>query len=176
MNNKKKSVDVCKNDHRKKVVEDALSNVGSLKWSKFAKRTSFDGKVVFIYTEFKCNLFVYEMLQKNGVKQDLPNKAGKRASLFLSKKNNGRPYTASQWYDKKVPRMTFIGEGLEGLKASCPGDIITDGHHMGIIVGTDKTVSASSRISDLMQVVSNNWGWRKENYTGKKPVRIFRYN
>lgn len=46
-----------------------------------------------------------------------------------------RPYICSQWYKEEVPNFTCtcIGKGIKVLEKPLPGNIITDGHHMGII-------------------------------------------
>lgn len=63
--------------------------------------------------------------------------------------------------------MEFIGENNEGRYRSRPGDIITDGTHMGIIGENNQTISASQKENKIVQ---NNWGFNDEN------VRIFRCN
>ena len=109
---------------------------------------------------------MYEVLNEAGIKQNLPNKAGKNGRIF--NKLLDRPYTASQWYNEEVPNMELVGIGVDGLEKSSAGDIITDGKHVGIISDQNKTISATPK-----EVVENDWGWREEN---KNNVKIFRYN
>lgn len=155
-----------------KVLEHARAHIGSTAWSRFCTRTSANSRVTFNYGEPKCNLFVYEMLVAGGVKQDLPNTAGALKSYlpFFNTQPNPRPYCCSDWYNCRVPNMTYIGQGINALNKCWPGDIITEGKHMGIISGPRKTISASSIEG---KIVENDWGWRKDHW---KKVRIFRYH
>ena len=66
--------------------------------------------------------------------------------------------------------MTLVGSGSDGLNKCWPGDIITDGGHMGIISAPQKTISASY---PERKIVENDWGWRNENL---KDVKIYRYH
>ena len=155
-------------DRQTKVVNCAKSHIGSGDWGVFCVRKSDDGKVQFNFGEPKCNLFVYEMLIAGGVGQELPNKAGFLGGIFNQLKD--RPYTAKQWHNGEVPKMKLVGSGVDGLNKCWPGDIVTDGSHVGIISGPQKTISASAKTNTI---VENNWGWRKENYAD---VKIFRYH
>lgn len=149
---------------RQKIVEQAKQYIGSTDWTKGKKRTSFDGEVTFKEKEPKCNLFVYEVLKQAGIDTGLPNKYGR---LFIQK----RPYRCKQWYAEEVPNFKFMGKGKEALKQSKPGDIITQGKHIGIISGFKKTISASSR-SNENKVVENDFGWREDE---QDIVKVFRY-
>ena len=80
-----------------------------------------------------------------------------------------RPYVCKQWYNEEVPYFKCIGKGTEALKKAKPGDIITNGSHIGMISGQKKTISASSKVHE---VVENDWGWRKDE---RDEVKIFRY-
>ena len=141
---------------RQIVVENARNNIGSDDWAYglfFGKdRLSSNGKVFFCSFEAKCNLFVYEMLLYAGIELDLPNKMGTSCSVvntFL-KNPEERPPTTRDWYIGEVDGMSLVGEGSDGIWKSMPGDIIveynddTNTHHMGIISGTKKTISAAS--------------------------------
>jgi len=151
-----------------KVLECAKSHIGSNAWALYLRKTSADGKCVFNPGEYKCNLFVYEMLVAGGVAQDLPNKAGTMGRILNSVIE--RPFCASEWHAGKVPQMKLVGCGADGLNKSWPGDIVTDGNHVGIISGPQKTISASAIEN---KIVENNWGWRKENWPS---VKVFRYH
>lgn len=117
------------------------------------------------------------MLVAGGVPQDLPNKPGNIISKLISlfQDNNTRPYVWQQWYNEEVPNMTCIGKGIPALNKCWPGDIVTDGHHIGIISAPQKTISASFSEG---KVVENNWGWRATNKDGgcRDNVKIFRYH
>ena len=70
----------------------------------------------------------------------------------------------------KVDGITLVGEGADGIWKSMPGDILVECnddnnvHHMGIISGTRKTISAASN-----EIIGNEFGWDSDT------VRIFRY-
>ena len=149
---------------RQKIVEQARQCVDSADWTKERERTSFDGEVTFRKKEPKCNLFVYEVLKQIGIDTGLPNSYG---YIFREK----RPYRCKQWYAGEVPNFKCIGIGKEALKQSKPGDIITQGKHIGIISGFRKTISASSR-SDENKVVESEFGWREDE---QGIVKVFRY-
>ena len=149
---------------RQKIVDQARQYIGSTDWTKRKKRTSFDGEVTFRKKEPKCNLFVYEVLKQIGIDTGLPNNYG---VIFKEK----RPYRCKQWYAEEVPNFKCIGIGKEALKQSKPGDIITQGKHIGIITGFRKTISASSR-SDENKVVESEFGWREDE---QDIVKVFRY-
>lgn len=112
---------------------------------------------------------IYDVLGICGIKMDLPNQPG-RFRKFIIKSE--RPYTTKQWYNEQVPNFKYIGKGVKALEQSVPGDIITDGKHMGIISGPQLVISASSRPEDENKVVENEWGWREDI---KNNVKIFRY-
>ena len=152
-----------------KIVDQAKLFIGSSDWSWTGTKISYDGKALFGNGEFKCNLFVYDVLGICGIKMDLPNQPG-RFRKFIIKSE--RPYTTKQWYNEQVPNFKYIGKGVKALEQSVPGDIITDGKHMGIISGPQLVISASSRPEDENKVVENEWGWREDI---KNNVKIFRY-
>ena len=58
---------------------------------------------------------------------------------------------------------------MEALIQAQPGDIITNGGHIGIISAQGKTISASS-IENV--IVENDWGWREGQ---RDQVKVFRY-
>lgn len=151
-----------------RVVNAAKKHIGSSSWSVLVRKDSADGKVCFNPGEPKCNLFVYEMLVEGGVPQSLPNQSGRLGRLFNDK--TARPFTASQWYAGEVPDMQCVGTGISALDKSWPGDIVTNGSHVGIISGPQKTISASA-IENV--IVENAWGWRPEE---RDKVRVFRYH
>ena len=162
-----------------KVLNQAKAQIGSSNWSGGSTRTSSDGKVTFAPGEPKCNLFVYEMLVAGGVSQDLPNEVGNKnllAFLISSfKDTKKRPYVCKQWYNEEVPNMKLIGKGIPALNKCWPGDIVTDGGHIGIISAPQKTISASFTEG---KIVENNWGWRANDKNGgcRDNVKIFRYH
>lgn len=151
------------------VIDIAKKLIGSSSWNKFYKKGNF------LPGEPKCNLFVAEVLEKAGFNVPYTNKAGKISSKVLDIMNEStdRPLTAKDWYDGKCPGTTLVGRGAEGLEKSWPGDIITDGSHIGIISGPQKTISASSKPLDLMQVIENDWGWKPNEIPN---IVIYRYH
>lgn len=150
----------------KNILETAKLFVGSTDWVEGVIRISFDNQVKVLDGEPKCNLFVHEMLEMSGIHMDLPNSYGKRHKTPDYPK---RPYVCKQWQKEQVKNFKCIGKGVKALNNSLPGDIITNGTHIGIISGPNKTISASSREN---KVVENDWGWRKIQ---RNSVKIFRY-
>ena len=137
--------------------------------SKGKERLSYDKKVFFCAYEPKCNLFVYEMLTSSGAQISLPNSMGRICKLekaFSFSIPTERPPTAGQWFNGEVENTQLVGENDEGLKKYNIGDIITDGGHVGIISGYNKTISAGCQ-----KIIENDFGWR-----GEKDVRVYRYD
>jgi hypothetical protein len=133
------------------------------------ERLSYDKKVLFCAYEPKCNLFVYEMLTRSGAQISLPNSMGNICKLEKALSFSiptERPPTAGQWFNGEVENTQLIGENDEGLEKSNVGDIITDGGHVGIISGYNKTISAGCQ-----KIIENDFGWR-----GEKDVRVYRYD
>ena len=162
-------------DMNKKILEQAKSFIGSRDWSYFRSKTNFDGKAKLVNLEYKCNQFVHDVLHESGINLDLPNKRGWKGAIGFAPK--ARPYICRQWYNEQVPNFICIGKGVDALNKSLPGDIITNGKHMGIISGKGKTISANSSLNPFNEnkniVIENDFGWREEE---KNVVKIFRYN
>ena len=146
---------------RQKLLDKAKEYIGSKNWSKWRKRTSFDGLTTFKIGEPKCNLFIYEVLKQRGIDLGLPNDYGKEVIVK-------RPYVCKQWYNEEVPYFKCIGKGTEALKKAKPGDIITNGSHIGIISGQKKIISESSKAFVNKVVENDEKRWKDE-------VKIFRY-
>jgi hypothetical protein len=163
-----------------RVVAAAKSHLGKWSWSVIWDRASDQGH--FLPTEPKCNLFVAEMLAQGGFEVPLVNGAGKWRSWILDAidAKAGRPPTAQQWYNHEVPATTMIGSGQVGLEKSWPGDIITDGKHIGIITGPQKTIHVSKDAAPMgsgnvgvREVTESQWGWLPAQWASMK---IFRYH
>jgi len=140
-----------------RIAGEARKRIGSDAWSQWANRGDF------AWSEPKCNLFVYEVLKAAGAQVPLPNEGGKTKYFNIDnwfKDAGQRPPTASQWHDEKYAPLKDHWRIVQQLHESCPGDVITDGGHMGIISGSKKTISAST---DTNTVVENDWGWRRDN-------------
>ena len=155
-------------DKQSLVVSFCKKNVNSQNWSPNVSRTSSDGKITFDAGMYKCNLFVYEALVSAGVKVPVYNKGGKNF-----------PPNTEEWYNEKVSGFTCVGKGISALNKCWPGDIIVlytttlfglikTNHHMGIIIGPQKTCSAAGD-----QIIINDYGWRTNQWTD---IKIFRYH
>ena len=75
------------------------------------------------------------------------------------------PLYTSDWFEGTVLGMIFIGENDKGRKNFLTLDIITDGSHMGIVIGNSEIISASY---SEKKIIRNIRGFRGEN------VRIFK--
>jgi len=153
------------------IYKNALSYVGSNNWSVLkARQCAKNDAVYFNTSETKCNLFVYEVLLDSGIDIGTMNELKSLTHPFLVSEGKAkRPACAIDWYNEKVSQFKLIGQGSEGIKNCKPGDIITDGGHMGIVSGSKSTISASAK---EFKVVNNDWGFRGDE---DRPVRIFRY-
>ncbi len=136
------------------LVAGARSQVGRTEWAKSASRGPYPEGTN------KCNLFVYEMLQNQGM---APPK--KKRWVFGKK----YPPLAGDWGDKdaKIPGWEVVSTPKPGdvvaIKnlSSFAGDIIGATGHVGIVSGDRTTISA-----DKNAIVENDWGFRE----GQAPV------
>lgn len=169
-----------------KVVKSADDNNGSENWkypenfwNRGVDRLSENGKVFFCDYEAKCNLFVYEMLYKAGFELPLINKISKRCEFFHKNAPKGRPPTNQNIFNKEISGLILVGGGEEGKKKSIPGDIITNGHHMGIVMGEDSTISASAnsiRYSDFNSYTDPGRGFFYRIFRYDNGVPVFTYS
>ena len=99
----------------------------------------------------KCNKFASDAYNK-----------GNKTELIPDGILGGSPPLAKDWFTGKVP------SGFVKTESPQPGDIITDGHHVGIVSDIPKnTVSGATAIG----VVENNWGYRVDS----RPVVYYHY-
>lgn len=158
------------------VVAVAKEQIGKTDWSVWSTREG-NNKMIGLIGQPKCNIFVAEMLGRGNFHVPLVA-AHQGISYYLAawgetaeKVRNGlRPSTCSEWYSGTVPATTCIGSGLAAFPKCWPGDIITDGEHIGIISGVRKVISASAVEG---RVVENDWGWRQEQAS---KIKIYRYH
>ena len=147
---------------RQKTYENAKDNVDSKDWNLLG---TWNGHG---WRQNKCNLFVYDMLLKAGADVPLIDRNGSGIWDTIHDKLFGAwsasPPLAREWGDAgfgiKGFRILGPGEVLQ------PGDVGSDGSHVGIYGGDNKTISASLRALPPGKVVRNDWGFRK----GQKPV------
>ena len=151
-------------EKKKEILRIAKANIGDKSWNYFlprqAKRNS---EVKFGIKEWKCNLFVYEILLACQIDIGTPNQISEKRWLLKAKGKSERPPTCRQWYNGEVPYFREIRrEEARG------GDICTDGSHCGIVSDDfERTISATQ-----IDVVSNDWGWRED----QKNVKFFTLN
>jgi hypothetical protein len=124
----------------------ARSFLGNDTWSVY----SFNNRR-FRWGAPKCNEFVYDMIIGSG----LPNPSVPDGS------GGTRPPTANEWGNS--------GVGIPGWSSphtpALPGDIVSDGIHVGIQSDNGKRISASSIVN---RVVENDWG---QGNAGRSPIR-----
>jgi hypothetical protein len=126
----------------------ARKNIGSEKWLYENGGRLWGGKP-------KCNKFVSDMY--NSARKVIPT--GFRGT---------KPPRAKDWFQGRVP------DGFQRTRHPKPGDIATDGQHMGIVSGSNTTISASSLSGGL--IVENDWGFRNGNKPGaKEDTRFYTY-
>jgi hypothetical protein len=148
---------------RQAIAAAAKAYVGSSNYTEASSwHGSFEGKP-------KCNLFVADVLEKVGI--DAPE--SERYSLFGLWDRGSTPLLAEEWGNPnlKIPGWTIVNSG-----PMMPGDVMSTGMHMGIVVsyneftGTGQSVSASTLWQYQQKVVQNDWGFR----SGQAPL-IRRY-
>ena len=100
----------------------------------------------------KCNIFVAHAYNKGNGKTIIPT------GFWGS-----RPPKARDWFTNNVP------PGFTLTTTPRPGDVISDGHHMGLVSEHGKsTVSAATALG----VVENSWGYR----TNSRPNVYYHYD
>ena len=77
-----------------------------------------------------------------------------------------RPPTTDVWFDEKISKVILVGKGRTKDIKYLPGDIITNGAHMGILAEDSKTISANEK-----EIVCNDWGFRENE---KETFKVFR--
>ncbi|KAK2163371.1 hypothetical protein NP493_1466g00019 [Ridgeia piscesae] len=96
---------------------------------------------------YKCNIFVADIIKAAGAKA--PHRHWWKWS----------PIAAAEWGNSKSSVLedancwTLVSSTTDAKR----GDVISDGHHVGIVTGKSLTTSASSIEH---QVVTNDWGFR----------------
>jgi hypothetical protein len=120
------------------IVNAALGKVGSKEYAKAVERSGYGPGTD------KCNIFVYETLLSAGASVPMLN----NGSFGLTQ----NPPLAKEWSD---PGCRIRGWEIIS-PPSQPGDVLSNGIHVGIVSGTASTVSANST-----EVVHNNWGFGK---------------
>lgn len=120
-------------------VSEAKRHVGSEAWRQDVERGDFDDN------DYKCNLFVFEMARNSGAEIPLMHRSRNPLS------DDRYPPVAADWRNPE----TEI-EGWVVVKKPEPGDIVSDGDHMGIVSGDNTTISASSTEN---KVVENDFGF-----------------
>lgn len=155
-----------------KIVSVAKSYIGSTKWAKANDRkASQNPQVHFGEGEWKCNLFVYEVLLEAGLDTYTPNRVRnpfKYKELIL----NGeilRPNTTHDWYKGTVK---FFGE-VEKQNIR-DGDIVTDDTHVGIVYYNRNENCYKTIEANQFQVTTSDWGITY-TYDNKK-AKYYRYD
>ena len=140
-----------------KLVQNARADLGSDKWAP----KEINGK-----TNNQCNIYIASKLRESGA--HVPNVGGKAGTFgegrsdTLNEQADGRiggqPPSANDWHKDNVP-------GYDPVKgAPQPGDIASDGSHVGIVSGAGKTISvttANPKAPEYGHVIENDWGFRK---------------
>jgi len=146
------------NDEKiKKITQNARDYLNCCKenWKKNRNRQCEKNEHVYVTKgEPKCNLFVYEVLLASDIDIGTPNKCSLSRSYLKLRNKCDRPPLAADWYAGNVKQFKYIGNSNGSYN---PGDIITDGKHVGIVSGTGTTISAST----AKGIVENDWGFRK---------------
>ena len=127
---------MSKATRQEKIYLTAKANIGDKSWAKNSSRQAKRNEHVFFCAgEWKCNLFVYEVILKAGYNIGCPNRTINpfKDSELIFEFKIFRPPTTHDWYNNKIPCFRFIGEGQNGKNKMQNGDIITDNTHMGIV-------------------------------------------
>jgi hypothetical protein len=156
-----------------KIYRNAQENIGETVWAKEVDRQAKRNEHVFVTKgEWKCNLFVYEIILASGYDIGTPNKVNcvRHPVLCLENKDK-RPPCCKDWFDETVPGFYLIGENDEGRSLCQEGDILTDGNHIGIVSNPEDGLTISAYREE---VVESNFGFSNDDK--KNTFKIFRYN
>lgn len=134
---------------REAIARDARKHDGSKNWSigRSHKNTQVISSRPFGIGQFKCNLFVDDVLRESGQSPGLMP--------------NGLPPVASDWFEGRVPGFyeipaNLVSNGDIAAKVY-PGQSGYTGH-VGIVVSAlDRT--AASQSSKVNHVIVNDWGF-----------------
>jgi RHS repeat-associated protein len=137
-----------------------VGNYGYAFWRTHGYMGGFTGRVLNGVGAPKCNAFVFDALEAGGNPVPLMT-------------NSVMP-TARDWADSEVNISGYIVLGPD--EKWQVGDVLSDGHHMGIFApladGTPATISAATdRDTFTFNVVWNDWGTRKD----QKPITARRF-
>ncbi len=154
-----------------RLVQNAKSDIGSDEW----KPKEVNGKL-----QNQCNVFVASKLRQSGA--HVPNVGGwsgalgEGASDAISEQTGGayggHPPSANDWFNGKVPGWEQV-DGEKGERPM-PGDVATNGTHVGIVSGEGKTISVTTdrtKPETYGNVVENTWGFRPDNHGSMRFLR-----
>jgi len=112
----------------KTAVEIARSLVNDDRWSYSKKRG------IYCKGDWKCNIFVYEVLRAAGAK--IPLIGGMLG--WATDGKYGYPPSAYDWENENIKI-----NGWAITKHPKPGDVVSTGEHVGIYIGNGKMISAA---------------------------------
>lgn len=133
---------------RKNALTWARAQIGSRDYAYHAKLGDWGENT------YKCNAFVIRAFNTNVIPPPIESH-GNPWTFGMTR----IPYRAKDFYEGSVPGFIKVDTPL-------PGDVVTNGRHIGIVSGKNKTISASSKTNT---VVENGWGF------GSKKFRYYRY-
>ena len=133
---------------RENALNNARKNIGSHEWDRDGGSGAWAG-------QHKCNKFVADMYNTGRLINPIPT------GFFGTK-----PPMAIDWYNgSRLP------SGFSQTQMPTPGDVATDGGHMGIVSGDNTTISATPEAG----VVENDWGFREKGMGNRKDTRFYTY-
>jgi len=135
-------------------VQNAHADIGSDKWAPVER----NGKTIN-----QCNVFVASKLRESGA--HVPNVGGFSGTLGEDPSDRLNEMSGGRW-GGNIPSAKDWGNenldipGYRVVTTPQPGDIASNGFHVGIVSGDGKTLSASSLSG---RVVENDWGFRQRD-------------
>ena len=161
-------ITIAYGDMQLDIYNNAKKYIGEKYWAKDKERQAKGNEHVFFNKgDWKCNLFVYEMILDSGYDIGTPNELNCfRHPILCFRDQLKRPPCVTEWKNEEVPGFVLIGEGDEGRNKSKKGDIIAADSHVGIVSKNKKTISATDK-----EIVENDWGFRGE----EEELKVFRY-
>jgi len=137
-----------------RLVQNARAEIGSDEWAP----TTENGEI-----RNHCNEYVASKLRESGA--HVPNVGGFSGTLGEDPSDRLNEMSGGRW-GGNIPSAKDWGNenldipGYRVVTTPQPGDIASNGFHVGIVSGDGKTLSASSLSG---RVVENDWGFRQRD-------------
>lgn len=162
---------------RRNLVDNAMNNINNTDYNFYEKIDNFDNKT------FKCNKFVYDMLNKSGINAPHANVFHEFASIVM----DSRPLSAGDWGNpnKYIPGWIIVKQPQAGDIVAVSANFSRTSGHVAIMI-TDRLSIGTSDTQGKVAVTNfghssyslsgypNNNGYVYRRYVGFPENKDFR--